>query len=136
MKITIHSVIDEIEGGITVGDPEINIITLDADVRENGETLYVRYREESEAGTIQTVLTASPDGIRLSKKGATEWDVIFVSGESSDTVYRIPPYAFDAHISVQRAEKTKTADGYVIRLIYLMNIGGADKSVKMKMTLK
>ena len=136
MKITVHSVIENVENGVSADEPEINIVTLDADVKESGETLFVRYKEEADGARCRTLITATESGVRLSKTGAIEWDVIFSAGDTVKTVYKIPPYSFDAEVSTKRAELTRTADGYLIRLVYRMNIGGADKSVNMKMTIK
>ncbi len=137
MELTVHSVIDNLdEHGLADGEPEINIVTLDADVRESGGTLYLRYKEEAEGALTRTVITAGESGIRLSKSGAVVWDVIFSSGEVSHTVYKIPPYAFDAEVRTSRAEWVRSDNGHVLRLVYSMNIGGAEKSVKMKLTVK
>ncbi|MBQ7362840.1 MAG: DUF1934 domain-containing protein [Clostridia bacterium] len=137
MKLTIHSVIDNLnDSGLPDGEPEINIVTLDADVKVNGGTLYLRYTEEAEGAVTRTLITAHESGIRLSKRGAVEWETNFIAGEESRTLYKIPPYTFDADIRTSRAEWTTQGDGHILRLIYSMNIGGAEKSVKIKMTLK
>lgn len=136
MKITVHSVIENREGGISVDEPEINIVTLDADVKKSDRTLFIRYKEEADGAHCRTLITATESGIRLSKSGAIEWDVIFTPGETVKTLYKIPPYSFDAEVTTKRAELSHTDNGYVIRLIYTMNIGGADKSVTVKMTVK
>ena len=136
MKITIHSVIENTEGGRKIDEPEINIVTLDAEVKESGNTLFVRYKEESDGAVCRTLITASESGIRLSKTGSIEWEVFFTPGETAMTLYKIPPYSFDAEVTTKRAELSRTEGGYLIRLIYTMNIGGAEKSVTMKLTLK
>ncbi len=132
MKLTIHSTIDNKDGG----EPEISITTHEADVRISADTLYVRYKEESEGASVKTLITATQSGIRLSKRGAVEWDVIFSSGETSATVYKIPPYAFDAEVITDTAAWTENNGVHTVRLVYSMNIGGADKDIRMKMTLK
>jgi len=132
MELTVRSVIDNNDGN----EPEISITTVTADVKERADTLYLRYKEESEGGSVRTFITAGTEGIRLSRSGSIEWDVSFIPNEVSRTVYRIPPYAFDATVRTETARWTRLGSGHIIEFKYSMNIGGAEKAVKMKMTLK
>lgn len=138
---TIHSVIDNLdENGIPDGEPEISITTergfLKAEPQESGDKLYISYNEEGEGGKTHTELVIAGAEVRLSRRGSADYDLIFKEGESCTTVYTVSPYSFDMRVNCKRVRNSLTRDGGVIQIIYDMNVGGADKSCRMKITAK
>ena len=135
MKITVHSVIENLtEAGLVDGEPEVNVITMDAAVNKIADTTVISYTEQSEGGPIQTRLTIKDFTVHLSRRGAIEWSVMFDEGALISTIYKIPPYSFDCKVKTKRVRITE-GDVYEIRLIYSMDIGGGEKNVRMRITL-
>ena len=64
------------------------------------------------------------------------WNVSFKSGEECKTLYSIPPYSFDCAVKTKRAEALDDGESLRIRLVYSMSIGGGEKEVKMRITVK
>lgn len=138
MEITIHSVIENFDpSGLPDGEPEISITTLPVKLAEGDGGIVLSYTEKQESTEIRTVITAESDGsVRLRRTGGVEWSVRFRAGEESKTLYSIPPYSFDCTVKTKRADVEREGDTVKIRLIYSMNIGGGEKEVKMRITVK
>lgn len=138
MEITIHSVIENLDpSGLPADEPEISITTLPVRLTVGDSGLVISYTEEQERTEIRTVITAEPDGsVRLERSGGVEWCVRFKTGEESSTLYSIPPYTFDCTVRTKRADVERDGNAVKIRLIYSMNIGGGEKEVKMRITVK
>ena len=138
MEITIHSVIENINGaGLAEDEPEISITTLPTTLAKTDEGLVISYSEEQEKTEIHTEITILQDGsVKLDRRGGVVWCVIFKSGEECNTLYNIPPYSFDCTVRTKRADVERDGNSIKIRLIYSMNIGGGEKEVKMRITVK
>jgi uncharacterized beta-barrel protein YwiB (DUF1934 family) len=137
MEVTIHSVIDNLDDGVALGDPEISIISLPAIIVDRDSGYVLSYTEEQEGVKIHTDITVMHDGtVHLVRTGGVEWDVLFREGEAASSLYKIPPYSFDAEIKPRRVYAKREGDGCEIRLVYSMLLGGGQKDVKMRITAK
>ena len=137
MEITVHSVIDNLnDSELPDGEPEINIITLPCSIEASAGGARVSYREEGEGGAVDVSIEQLEDGaVMLRRRGAVEWDVAFREGETVRTLYRVPPYSFDATVYTKKI-RISAEPNLVIQLIYSMDIGGQKKNVRMKITVK
>lgn len=137
-ELTTHSVIDNLtETGLADGDPEIYITTQPAELRAAGDILHLTYTESEGEARTDCHLTLYPDGkVSLSRRGAVVCDILFDEEEVCNTLYSIPPYKFDMTVSTRRIRSTLTPSGGEVQLLYSMNVGGQDKSVRMKLTVK
>ena len=138
VKITVHSVIENVdERGIPEDEPEISISTHSGSLRDEGEILHLGYTEEGEGGNVECHIVIYPDGgVSLSRRGAIVSDILFKEGEECHTVYSIPPYKFDMTVYTKRVRSDMSAEGGILRLLYSMNVGGQEKKVQMKITVK
>ena len=119
------------------GEPEINITTTPVTVAKKGDITLFTYSEEQGGAEIKTHLYVLPDGaVRLYRTGGIIWDVTLREGEKSTTVYSIPPYSFDAEVLPRRVTAIQDGDRYDIRLVYSMTVGGANKDVKMRISIR
>ena len=131
----VHSVIDNLDdAGLPEGAPEISETVSDGFLKIDGDTLYITYKEDSEGGRIISDITVSQEGVHLLRRGAIEFDVTFIEGKSVNTVYSIPPYSFDATVRTSRIRSEMTKAGGSVRIHYSMNVGGQEKSVRLKIT--
>ena len=76
-----------------------------------------------------------PNAVRVVRHGALESELVFREGESTESVYAVGPYKFDATVKTRRIRNTITELGGTLTLYYDMNVGGAEKSVRMRITL-
>ena len=68
----------------------------------------------------------------MTRSGDVQSELVFIEGATTASVYRVGPYAFDAEVVASRIRNAMTEDGGRIDIFYRMKIGGAEKSVRMK----
>ena len=136
-KITVHSVIENLdEGGIAPDEPEISITTVTGSIKDDGGILHLAFAESVEGGSVECHIAIYPDGkVSLSRRGAIVSDILFGEGEECHTIYAIPPYKFDMTVYTRRVRNELSAEGGILRLLYSMNVGGQEKTVRMKITV-
>ena len=136
-ELTVSSVIDSLDdSGLPEGEPEISIFTTDGFIKAREGAVELTYAEKTEGGNVFCRLTVEDGGVLLSRSGAVECNLSFREGETSSTVYKIPPYAFDMSVSTKRVRTTLTEQGGELQLVYLMSIGGQDRQARMKISAK
>ncbi len=137
--LTVNSVIDNLNDvGLSDGDPEINIFTSDGtlSIYDDGkaEIYYVEKNENDR--THCTVSVMNNGSAHLSRHGAVDCEIPFAEGKEVKALYTVAPYSFDMTVKPLRIRSAITEAGGDISLFYLMNIGGQDKKVKMKISIR
>ena len=135
-KITVRSVIDNLEGGLPEGDPEVNAITSEGSYTVHDGGYIIRYAEVSEEARTDCELRIQREGVSLTRRGAVVCDILFEEGEEYVTLYSVPPYRFDMTVRTRRIRNSLTPEGGELQLIYSMNVGGQDKDVRMRIGVK
>ena len=135
VNVTVRSVIDNVENGLSVGDPEINLISASGSLTAEDDVLTLMYAEEAEGQRTDVTLSYRNGGVILSRRGSVVVDLVFEEGEECRTVYSVPPYKFDMTVDTRRIRSTLSPDGGELQLIYNMNIGGQDKRVRMHISI-
>ena len=135
VNVTVRSVIDNVENGLSVGDPEVTVISASGSLTAEGDVLTLQYAEEGEGQRTDVTLSYRNGGIILSRRGSVVVDLVFEEGEECRTVYSVPPYKFDMTVDTRRIRSTLSEDGGELQLIYNMNIGGQDKRVRMHISV-
>lgn len=133
-KVIVESVICDPSLGVSEGF-EMCENEYSATIAERGGLLRLSYEEKSEGGEIKSDITLTDAHVRVRRTGAIESDFLFVEGETTTSLYKIPPYAFDARITTKKIRNNLTRLGGKLTIIYDMNVGGADKNVRMTITL-
>ena len=137
LEYTVHSVIENLDdSGLADGDPEISITTQEGFFKLSEERAVISYTEQTEGDRITTDITLEGGALILSRRGAVVFDATFREGECCKTVYSVPPYSFDAEIRTKKIRSDITKAGGELRLLYSMNIGGQEKSVRLKISAK
>ena len=72
------------------------------------------------------------DRAEVTRTGDVVSALTFIEGKRTASVYRVGPYAFDAEVVATRIRNAMTEDCGRIDIFYRMKIGGAEKSVRMK----
>ena len=134
-KITlgILSEIDNLsEGGASVGDIERTEFTVTADVGYIDGALLLSYTTAENDVPTKTEIKMYADRAVVTRSGDVTSELVFIEGRTTSSVYRVGPYAFDAEVLATRIRNAMTEDGGRIDIFYRMNIGGAEKTVRMK----
>ena len=135
--LTVNSVIDNLnDAGMPDGEPEINIFTTDGTISSTEDGYLLSFTEEQDGGKAHTALYVKEGAVRLVKSGAITSEMRFSEGEIFNTLYCVGPYSFDMTVRTRRIRNTLTTDGGELQLIYSMNVGGQEKSVRMKISAK
>lgn len=133
MKFIISSVIENLTPeGLSDGEPERTAITADGFYKINGDTYEISYTENTEGGKVVSTIVASKEEVRVMRRGAVDSEMVFREGESHTSVYTVSPYSFDTTVSCRKIRFGLTKDGGRVDIFYGMNIGGAKKSVRMR----
>ena len=136
-ELKIHSVIESYEGNVSVGEPEISILTVEGALRADGDSIHVIYNEDTEGGRVSCHIICYSDGkVSLSRRGAIVSDLLFSEGEEIRTVYSIPPYKFDMTLLTKKIRNSLTLSGGELHLHYSMNLGGEERRARMKITAR
>lgn len=118
-------------GGLSESSERCSATPL-AEIRMTEGGASISYSEQSEGGEIFSEVSLSSECIKVKRTGAIESEFIFSEGETTRSVYRMPPYAFDAEITTKKIRNELSPDGGAISILYYMKIGGAEKRVRMK----
>ena len=133
MKFTVSSVIENLtSAGLADGEAERTAITAEGFYKINGETYEMTYSEKTEGGKVVTTIVASKDEVRVIRRGAVDSEIVFREGESHSSVYTVAPYSFDTTVDCRKIRFGLSNNGGRLDIFYGMNIGGADKSVRMR----
>ena len=134
-KITLDilSEIDNLyEGGSSVGDIERQEFTVTADVGYTDGALSLSYVTVENDIPTRTEIKMYEDRAVVTRTGDVVSALTFIEGVPTTSVYRVGPYAFDAEVLATRIRNAMTEDGGRINIFYRMKIGGAEKTVRMK----
>ena len=135
-EITVRSVIDNLEDGLAVGEPEITVITSRGSLTCSDGAYMLKYTERAEESVTECELRISGAGVSLSRRGSVVCDLLFEEGERCNTVYSVPPYKFDMTVRTRKIRSSLGESGGEVQLIYSMNIGGQDKDVRMRIAVR
>ncbi len=114
---------------------ESDVVTTPCELAVRGGAARISYKTESDGVTTETEITVSRRGVMLARHGGIESVMEFLEGQTTKTLYRIPPYAFDAEIDTKRIKNTLSGDGGTLELLYLLSIGGAKKKMRLSLTV-
>lgn len=133
-EIKISSVIESLdESGLSAGDTEKSESTHTGYYRIADGGYSVSYTEEVEGAKISSqVKVFSYGGVSVSRTGALESSFLFEEGAVHTSLYKVPPYTFDAEISTRKIRSSLSEEGGTLELIYNMKIGGAVRATRMK----
>lgn len=134
-KATVESVICDPSVGVAEGFERCeNKYT--ALLGERDGTMLISYSEQSEGGRIKSDIIVTGEHVRVRRSGAIESDFLFIEGGRTRSLYKIPPYSFDAEINTKKIRNNLTRLGGKLTIIYDMTVGGAEKNVRMTITLE
>lgn len=137
VKIKIESVIQNLDSaGLADGEPERTSSECVGYYHYDSDRVLVTYCEDSEGGRVTGEIFVSGGAVRVKRSGAIESDMEIREGFTDHSVYSVPPYKFDMQIEGKRVRLELCDAGGKIDLRYSMKIGGAEKSVGMRIWMQ
>ncbi len=133
--IKITSTIDDLDDNGLIESTEKNDEVYEAGLAEWGEAITISYHESGEDKEIDTLITIKGDEVTVKRDGSISSEFIFKEKHTHKAVYSIPPFSFDAEIFTRKIRGGITSLGGELTIIYDMIVGGAKKSVRMKISL-
>ncbi len=118
--------------GLVDGEAERTEITPDGFLKIGEDVTVITYTENTEGGRVATDITLTETSVTVTRRGAVVSDMVFSEGETHKSLYQVPPYSFDTEIYTKKIRNNMTRDGGRVDIFYTMKIGGAEKSVRMK----
>lgn len=94
--------------------------------------ILLTYTETSDGGDICSEVSLFGSTVRVKRSGAISSSFVFREGESTDSLYSIPPYSFDTEITTRKIRSSLDECGGTLDLHYDMKIGGQKKRARMK----
>ncbi|MBO7304186.1 MAG: DUF1934 domain-containing protein [Clostridia bacterium] len=132
VRLTVASVIDNLTpSGLSDGDPERTEVSVCGKMLASPDAITLKYREQEEGSEVNTEIVIYPAAVKVMRSGSIESEMYFEEGIVHTSLYRVPPYSFDAEIKTRKIRSSMTVNGGQLDIYYSMKIGGADKSVKM-----
>ncbi len=132
-KFNISSVIEDLTpSGLPDGEPERTETSPEGFFKISEESYIISYAESTDGGRVFCDIEILPDMIKVIRHGAVESEMHFSEGGVHTSLYGVPPYTFDMTVRTKKIRKSLTHDGGRVDIFYTMNIGGAEKSVRMR----
>ena len=132
--VKVSSVIESLDtAGLSCSDEEKTESVCVGYFHIYGEENYLlTYAEKNDDQQVTTELKYENGTVTVKRYGSIESNMTFKEGTKDVSVYKIPPYSFDAEIFTKKIRASLSECGGNIDLYYNMKIGGADKNVIMK----
>ena len=131
-NITVSSVIEELDDAGLVADSDKTELMCKAALDIDRGCTILRYTTEENGQKTDTDIYVTDTAVRVIRRGAIESDFVFEEKKNFKSLYKIPPYAFDAEIYTKKIRRTEQDEMKEISVIYDMTVGEAKKSVRMK----
>lgn len=132
-RFKISSVIENLTSdGLASGDVERTEITPNGFLKISDGKLEITYTETTEGGKVISDIIITESAVDVVRRGAVESDMHFEEGVCHKSLYTVSPYSFDSEITTRKIRNNMTRDGGKVDIFYNMRIGGAEKSVKMR----
>ena len=131
---TLSEIENLLPSGLADGEPERAEVCCDGFFKIENDGYSISYSENGENGRVISDITVATEKITVRRRGAIESDMTFSEGLVDRSLYRISQYSFDVVIKTVKIRNNLTRDGGRVDIYYNMNIGGADKRVRMVIT--
>ena len=133
MNFKVSSVIVNLDAsGLPDGAPERTEIAVQGFYKIGEDAFEIDYTENTEGGRVVTSISVDGEGVRVLRRGAVDSDMRFSEGASHSSLYTVSPYSFDTVVRCKKIRSTLGKSGGRLDIFYDMTIGGAEKSVRMR----
>ena len=134
-KINIVSTIEELDDAGLAESSERTEVSVPVDICEIGNLTTLSYQEENEGQRCSSLITVKDGEITVKRTGSVESEFVFTENKAHRSLYKIPPYSFDAEIFTKKIRNNLTRGIGSLSILYDMTIGGGKKRVNMKISV-
>lgn len=132
-KLKISSVIENLTAeGLVDGEAEKTEITPDGFLKIYDDKYEISYVDSSDGARVVTDIIITENAVDVKRSGDVHSDMHFEDGVLHKSLYTVAPYSFDSEIMTRKIRNNMTRDGGKVDIFYNMKIGGAEKSVRMR----
>lgn len=133
-KIT-SNVINLDESGQADGAVEKDEFSVAGTFKTEDGITTLSYKEVREGSSVSCEIRAKENEVKVMRRGDVICDLLFSLTKTHKSIYQVPPFSFDMEISTLRIENNLNTDGGTLALFYNMQVGGAQKRCRMKITV-
>ena len=133
--VSVRSYIENLDDFGLTESTESDVVSAACNYAFAGGVAHISYETESEGVKTKTEITSERGYVRLLRSGGIDSVMEFSEGELTKTLYRIPPYAFDAEIDSKKIRSSLGECGGTLELLYYLSIGGAKKKMRLSLTV-
>ena len=133
--VAVKSVIQNLDGGIPYGEDEVTESIVFGFMKTAEDGFFLTYSEDADGGKTVSDIITEGERVTVRRRGAVQSEMVFAVGESYDSLYEIPPYRFDMRVEATKIRNTLTLGGGGLDLFYKMEIGGAEKKVRLRLAI-
>ncbi len=132
-EIKVLSVVDNLgDSGLPEGESERVESVYSGFYHKTEDGILITYTEGEGEGASLSEIKLSGTAVSVKRTGAIESELLFEEGAVHKSLYRVPPYTFDAEVRTRKIRTSLSDAGGSLELHYNMKIGGAEKSARMK----
>lgn len=136
VTLLVKSVIENIEDGVVDHElDEITESTVSGFMKPVENGFFLTYSEDGDGGKTVCDITTTGESVRVRRLGSVVSDLLFEVGAPHTSIYEVPPYKFDMSVEATKIRNSLTLGSGVLDLFYKMNVGGAEKKVRLKITV-
>ena len=134
-KINIVSIIEELDDAGLAESSERTEVSVPVEICEVGSLVTLSYTEVNEGQKCHSLITVKDGEITVRRSGSVESEFVFSEKTSHKSLYKIPPYSFDAEIFTKKIRNNLTRGVGTLSILYDMTVGGGKKRVNMKISV-
>ena len=133
-RLLISSYIEDLDtSGLPTGEPEKSEAQVLGSIAKRADgSVTLSYEEESEGGKVFCDMLLAEKKVTVLRRGEIESTLVFDEGTIHRSLYTLPPYSFDMEMFTKKIRCSMTDLGGKLELIYIMKVGGAERSCRMK----
>ncbi len=136
VDVVVTSIIEPVDknGFLIEGESsEKTVIKKEGFLKNEDGVLFLNYFEETDGIKVYTDIEIRDGIICVERKGGIESRFVFDENTPHKSVYKIPPYSFDAEIVTKKTRRELSFEnGGELSIFYTMTVGGDIRRAKMR----
>ena len=133
--VAVKSVIQNLEDGLPYGEDEVTEGVAFGFMKTAEDGFFLTYSEEGEGGRTVSDITTEGARVTVRRRGGVVSEMVFAEGEEHTSIYEVTPYRFDMKVKTTKIRNTLTLGGGGLDLFYKMEVGGAEKAVRLRLAI-
>ena len=133
--VAFKSVIQNLEDGLPYGEDEVTEGVAFGFMKTTEDGFFLTYSEEGEGGRTVSDITTEGTRVTVRRRGSVVSEMVFAEGEEDTSIYEVTPYRFDMKVRTTKIRNTLTLGGGGLDLFYKMEVGGAEKAVRLRLVI-